>query len=178
MNLHAADDEEPYAQATEFTINYDNVSILEYIQFVSKVCDANFIYNNADLDFNVTVVSQEPITKESVMSTLIQVLRINALFITEDDNNLLISKTSDVKEIAPIVSADQKDIKNPIITRIFPIKNTSPEALLTIIHPMVSKNALLDVLAQNRQLIVTDVTSSVRKIASLIDNLDSSEKSP
>ena len=32
----------------EFTINYDNVSIIEYIQFVSKICEVNFIYKKRD----------------------------------------------------------------------------------------------------------------------------------
>ncbi|NGX48568.1 MAG: hypothetical protein K940chlam5_00156, partial [Candidatus Anoxychlamydiales bacterium] len=67
----------PALKANEFTINYDNVSIIEYIQFVSKVCSVNFIYTATDLNFTISITSKEPITKQSVMSSLMQVLRAN-----------------------------------------------------------------------------------------------------
>src|SRR5271156_2534399 len=62
-----------------YTINYNTVSIIEYIRFASKICNVNFIFNEADLDFTVTVVSDAPITTQNVMGTLVQVLRIHGL---------------------------------------------------------------------------------------------------
>jgi len=168
-------EEKKIVQASEYTINYDNVSIIEYIQFVSKICNTNFLYSKDDLNFNITVISKEPISKQSVLSTLIQVLHIHDLYLIEDNDNIIISKVADVKELAPVISQNLEDIKNPIITSIFPIKNTPIETLSSVIKPMISKNALLEILANERQLVITDVTINIKKVASLIENLDAAE---
>ena len=37
-----------------YTINFPEISIVEYIRFVGKICNVNFIYNKEDLQFNVS----------------------------------------------------------------------------------------------------------------------------
>lgn len=167
-------EETAFTQATEYTINYDNVSILEYIQFISKICNMNFIYNKDDLNFNVTIISKEPLSKQGLMSTLAQILYIHDLNLIEDNNSIIISKTADVKELSPLIPLGQ-ETNNPVVTNIFPIKNTSIEALSSVIKPMISKNALLEILPNERQLIITDVTANIKKIANLIDSLDAAQ---
>ena len=175
INASIFAEEKADTKANEFTINYQNVSVLEYIQFVSKVCDVNFLYSAEDLNFNISVVSSDPISRQSVIATLIQILRTNNLHLIENNNSLVISKIEDVKEIAPLVSKDVKDIKNPIITRIFSIKNTSVETLVTIIKGMISTDAIIEALPESRQIIASDVTTNIQKITTLIESIDSTE---
>ena len=156
-----------------YTINYNTVSIIEYIRFASKICKVNFIYDEKDLNFAVTVVSDEPVTSANVMATLVQVLRIHGLQLLEQDNNLVIHKSPDVKQMATLVTDGSQDSKAPIVTRIFRIKNAKPESVAAIIQPMISTTAILETSAETRQLILTDVTANVAKIAALIENLDS-----
>ncbi len=159
-----------------FTINYENVSIIEYVNFVGQITNINFIYNDEDLNFKVTVVSKDPITKDSVISTLIQVLRIHGLSMIEQNNNIIISKNSDVKELAQVVT-DQTDNLNPIITKVFKVQNAKVETLATILRPMISNAAILEISSETRQLIITDVTTNIKKISDLIESIDS-EDSP
>ncbi|MFA6501982.1 MAG: secretin N-terminal domain-containing protein, partial [Parachlamydiales bacterium] len=65
--------------------------------------------------------------------------------------------------------------KFPIITRIFPIKNKNTDAVAAIIKPMISTDAVLELLPLERQIIVTDISTNIAKIADLIQSLDSSE---
>src|SRR6185436_13097378 len=37
-----------------YTINFSNVSIIEYIKFASKITNLNFVFNDTELQFNVT----------------------------------------------------------------------------------------------------------------------------
>lgn len=169
----STDSKEMAATAIEgYTINYNTVSIVEYIRFASKICNINFIFNEEDLNFTVTVVSDAPITPQNVMGTLIQVLRIHGLSLLEQDNNLVIHKSPDVIQIATLVTnrADEKNA--PIVTRIFRVKEAKAETIAGIIRPMISASALLEVLSETRQLILTDVTVNVNKVAALIDILD------
>lgn len=157
-----------------YTINYNTVSIIEYIRFASKICKVNFIYEEADLNFTVTVVSDEPVTADNVMATLIQVLRIHGLRLLEQGNSLVIHKSDDVKQMATLVTEGGTDVGNaPIVTRIFRMKSAKPESVAAVIQPMISSTAILEVSPETRQLILTDVTANVDKIADLIENLDS-----
>ena len=161
------------AEKEGYTINYTTVSILEYLRFASKICKVNFIYEEADLDFTVTVVSDVPITPDNVMATLLQVLRIHGLQLLEQGNSLVIHKAADVKQIATIVSENGQKSHAPIVTRIFRVKNVKPDSMAAIIRPMISSGAILEVSPETRQLILTDITANVDKVASLIENLDS-----
>ncbi|HSX10626.1 MAG TPA: secretin N-terminal domain-containing protein [Chlamydiales bacterium] len=156
-----------------YTINYQTVSIIEYLRFASKICKINFIYEEADLNFTITVVSDEPITSQNVMATLIQVLRIHGLELLEQDNNLVIHKEPNVKQIATLVTDVAKQGNAPIVTRIFRVKNARPEAIAAVIKPMLSSSAILESSPETRQIILTDVTANVDKVAALIENLDS-----
>jgi type III secretion protein C len=170
-SLHASSDD-------EYTINFNNVSITEYIRFVSKITNINFIFQEDELDFTVTVVSEDPTTPDNVISTLAQVLRINGLTMLEQDDNIVIHKNPDVKQLAKLVLDGEKiDTKYPLITKVFSIKNEKAESVAAIIRPMISSDAILDVSLATNQIILTDITTNVEKVSLLIENIDS-PKSP
>lgn len=156
-----------------YTINYNTVSILEYLKFASKICKVNFIYDETDLNFTVTIVSDEPATSENVMATLLQVLRIHGLQLLEQDGNLVIHKSDTVKQIATLVTDFTKDGKSPIVTRIFRVKNANVDSVAAVIRPMISSTSILETSPETRQLILTDITANVSKVAALIEILDS-----
>lgn len=158
-----------------YTINYNTVSIIEYIRFASKICNVNFIFNEADLNFTVTVISEDPITPDNVMATLVQVLRIHGLQLIEQGNNLVIHKSDDVKQIATLYTEDDKGVTPPITTRIFRLQRARPDSVAVIIKSMISKTAILETSVDTRQIILTDVTANVEKVAMLIENLDAPE---
>lgn len=167
--------EDKLSGADSYTINYKTVSILEYLQFASKICKTNFIYDEAELNFNVTVVSDEPMTEKNVMATLLQVLRIHGLTLLEQGNSLVIHKSSDVKQIAKLVTEDGTEGNAPIVTRVFRTKTAKPDSLAAIIRPMISSTAILETSPETHHLILTDITANVNKAAALIENLDSTQ---
>lgn len=156
-----------------YTINYNTVSIIEYIRFASKICNTNFIYNKDELNFNVSVISDAPITPENVMATLLQVLRIHGLMLLEQGNNLVIHQSPDVKQIATLVTDKTMESSAPIVTRVFRVQYAKVDSLAAIIRPMISSEALLEISPETRQLIITDITANIAKIGTLIEILDS-----
>jgi len=168
----AAQEDPKSAQADSgYTINYNTVSIIEYIKFASKICNANFIFNEEDLQFTITVVSDAPITPQNVMSTLLQILRIHGLTLLEQDNSLVIHKAPTVRQIGSLAFGSEGS-SAPIVTRVFRLKYSNPSSVAAVIRPMISSDALLETVTETRQLILTDVTASVDKVAALIENLD------
>lgn len=162
-------------ESSGYTVNFNNVPVIEVIRFVSKITNTNFVFNEADIQFNVSIISEEPITVKNIMSALIQVLRINQLTLLEQDNSLIITKSTDVNQIPTIVSGDipsSEKTTAPLITRVFRIKNASVSSIANIIRPLTSKSAQIEVSNETRQLIVTDITTNVDKIGSLLASLD------
>lgn len=159
-----------------YTINFNNISIIEYIRFVSKVANVNFIFDETELQFNVTIVSEEPVTPKNIMSALIQELRIHSLIVLEQEDSLIITRNKAVNQIPTIVSNDlpeSKAGKAPIITRVFRIHNANLNSIAGIIRPMMSDSSLVEISNETRQLIVTDITTNVEKIGSLLASIDS-----
>ena len=173
-SLAFAKEDTEFGSEKGYTINYNNVSIVEYVRFVSKITGVNFIFNEEELNFPVTVVSEDPISGEHVMSTLVQVLRVHGLQLLEENNNLLIHKNPAVKQFAHLVfDGEEIDERFPITTRVFRLKERKAEALAAIVRPMISTEAILDTSNATNQIIITDVTPNVEKVQLLIENLDS-----
>jgi type II secretory pathway component GspD/PulD (secretin) len=162
-----------------YTINFNNIAITEYIRFASKITNLNFVFSDDELQFNVTVVSEEPVTPRNIMSILIQILRINGLVVLEQDNNLLITKVRNVSQLATVVSSDLPDVagNSPLVTRVFRIKNANLNTVASVIKPMMSDSALLEVSTETKQLIITDITTNVDKISSLLASIDAPHSS-
>jgi len=170
-SLFSSDDGED-----KYTINFNSVSITEYLRFISKIANVNFQFEEAELDFTITVVSEDPLSVQNILSALIQTLRARGFSLLEQDNNLLITRSTDVNQIPTIVTPEHNrdnEQNAPIITRVFRIQNANLNSLSSIIKPMASKAAMVDVSTETRQLIVTDITTNVDKIATLLRSLDS-----
>ena len=170
-----SDSEQSANNGPSYTVNFNNVPVIEVIRFVSKVTNMNFVFSQDDIQFNVSIISEEPITVKNILSALIQVLRINNLVLLEQDNSLIITKNQEVNQIPTIVSGDipnSEQTTAPLITRVFRIKNANASSVANIIRTMTSKGAQIEVSNETRQLIVTDITTNVDKIASLLSSLD------
>jgi type III secretion protein C len=158
-----------------YTVNFRNISIIEFIRFASRITNLNFVFDEGDLQFAVTVISEEPVSARNVMSALSQVLRMHDLVLLEQGGNVLITKSRRVNQIPPIVSNDLPESQPgnaALITRVFRLKNANVNTIAGIIRPMCSDTALIEVAVETRQLIVTDLTTNVEQIASLLTSLD------
>ncbi len=159
-----------------YTINFNNVAITEMIRFASKITHLNFVFDEADLQFPVTIVSEDPVTAKNVMSALAQVLRTHDLNLVEQDGNLLITRSTRVSAVAPL-AGDPHEANAALITRVFRIKNANINTIATILRPMASDTALIEISPETRQLIVTDVTANVEQIGMLLLSLDTPHSS-
>ncbi len=158
-----------------YTINFNNISIIEYIRFVAKISGSNFVFDENDLKFNVTIVSEDKAPLQDIFSALVQVLRINNLSLLEHEGNYIISRDAAVTQLPSVVTGDKINSHTPlapIITRVFRIKNTTVNSIAAIIRPMVSAKAMVSVSTETNQLIISDIATNIDEIANLIATLD------
>lgn len=159
-----------------YTINFSNVPIKEYIKFISKIADLNFIYNDADLNFNVTITSEEPTDLSNILSALIQVLRIHGLSLVDDGVNLVINPAPNSPQIATVVS-DQLphngESIQALVTRVFKIRNGNPTSIASILQSLLAQSAIIEVSRETRHLVITDSSANIDKVSDLLQTLDS-----
>lgn len=157
-------------------INFNNVSIIEYIRFISRISNKNFVFDENDLQFTVTIISEEPATIENIMTALMQVLRVHNLILTEEGNNVIIHTNPKVTNISRVIS-DEASQKAPadteLVTQVFRLNTVAPENAAAVIKPLISDNALVEVLLGSQHLVVTDLATNVRRIAQLLKSIDS-----
>lgn len=157
-------------------INFNNVAVTEYIRFISRVTNKNFVFDENDLQFTVTIVSEEPTSIDNIMTALLQELRIHDLDLIEQGNTIIIHRNNKVTAMSKVVTENSKgeDIaRSDIITRVFRLNTLEADKAAVILKPMVSSSALVEVLKDTNHLIITDLSANIREISVLLNSLDS-----
>lgn len=168
-----------------YTINFEDISVIQLIQFISKISGSNFIFNSNDLGtpgpdgklqpYKISIVSEDPTSVENLSAALLQVLKIHGLAIVEQGNNVLIYRNqTDMSRLSTIITDENINdaCHAAIITRVFKLYNVDAEKIRSIIVPLLSTSAIVEVSPETRHLIVTDITANVDKIADLLTALD------
>jgi type II secretory pathway component GspD/PulD (secretin) len=78
-----------------YCINFHDVPIIEFVRFVSKISEENFIYNSKELNFNVSLSTGKSVTTAQVVQALIQLLRIHGFAASHDAGYFVIRKSTD-----------------------------------------------------------------------------------
>lgn len=69
--------------------------IIEFIRFVSKISEANFIFDHRELGFNVTMSSGKPMSSGEVVQALVQMLRMHGFAVSEEGNYYVVHRYSE-----------------------------------------------------------------------------------
>lgn len=157
-----------------YTVNFENISVTELLHFISKISGVNFIYEKDQIDFNVTMVSQEPAKAEDLVAALLQILKMHGLSVVEQGGTVLLYATQSLSKVSRVITDDNVNeaCDSAVITRVFRLYNVEPDKIVGIVKPLLSKDAIVEVSKQTRHLIVSDITSNVDKIADLLNALD------
>jgi|GEM_PF-6714419 len=163
-----------------YTINFDNVSILQLIQFISKISGTNFIFNSDDLvgpdgrPLTITIVSEAQTNVEDLSAALLQVLKMHDLSAVEQGKNVLIYRNQNMSKVSTVIT--DKNINaacgSAVITRVFQLHNVDATKIAEIVKTLVSPEANVEPSAETGHLIVTDITANVNKIGELLVALD------
>lgn len=157
-----------------FTVNFENIAVVELLQFISRISGINFIFDAADLQFNITIVSQEATSVSELTSALMQILKMHNLSVAEQGNTVLIYRQQNLSRVSKIITDQNVNeaCDAAVITRVFRMYNVDPKRIAEIVKPLLSVDAIVEVSAETRHLVVSDITYNVDKIAQLLNALD------
>jgi type III secretion protein C len=99
------------------TINFQDVPAIEFVRFVSRIAGVNFIYNQNELLFNISLSTGKAISSDQVVQALVQILKVHGLSVLDEEGYLVVHKTADLipiegemdknSEVASPLSMDQ-----------------------------------------------------------------------
>ncbi|AAD18841.1 outer membrane secretion protein Q [Chlamydia pneumoniae TW-183] len=157
-----------------YTVNFEDISILELLQFVSKISGTNFVFDSNDLQFNVTIVSHDPTSVDDLSTILLQVLKMHDLKVVEQGNNVLIYRNPHLSKLSTVVtdSSLKETCEAVVVTRVFRLYSVSPSAAVNIIQPLLSHDAIVSASEATRHVIISDIAGNVDKVSDLLAALD------
>lgn len=158
-----------------YEINFKNVAFVEYLQFLSRLTNTNFIYDEDEVDFTVSVMADSPTDLKDVRSALMQMLRVQGLTLVSEGNNIIISKDATLRSIAPVVSSEMGNVctaDEAIITRVFHLNNLNASKAATIISSLISESGQVEASDETHHIVVTDIYTNVQKVGDLLKSLD------
>jgi general secretion pathway protein D len=161
-------DKQQYVQ-----INFPDIDLNILINLISQMTGKNFIVDPA-VKGKVTIISPEKISLKDAYRVFESVLEVHG-FATVPSGA--------VTKIVPAVQARSKSIPtvfkgensladDKIVTRIIPIKNSSPEEVRKVIGPLISKTAVVISHEASNLLIITDALSSINRLIEIIKAVD------
>jgi len=156
------------------SIDFHDADILAVIKFISELTGKNFVVDSK-VKGKVTVISPTKITIEEAYRMFESILEVEGYTTVPAGKAIKIIPAREAKEkgieaITPKRGASLNEDR--IITRIIHLKFIDADSLLTVIKPLVSKDSSLVSYAYTNDIILTDVASNIKKILTIIQELD------
>jgi len=75
------------------TINFQDVSMVEFIKYVSLISKVNFIFNQKELDpLNVSLSTGKAVDSDHILKALIQILKVHGMKVVQEEGYSVIQK--------------------------------------------------------------------------------------
>ena len=122
----------------------------------------------------MTIISETATSEEELIAALVQNLRIHDCELIQQGSSFLIYKNKNIRAPADLLNAKQgRGQSAQIATEVFIIEYVDPARVAAIVKNMVSQDAIVELIAESKRLIVTDVASNIKKISQILTALDS-----
>ena len=101
----------PESDEKALTVNFQDVSMLEFLRFVSQVSEKNFIYDEKILDFNISLVTGKATNPEKILEIMIELLNQQGIKTEKKEEYYLVEKMEEweLKEKKLLKLAKYKD---------------------------------------------------------------------
>ena len=122
----------------------------------------------------ISLVTERPVTKQQAFEQLLSALRLQGFTIVQTGNVMRVVPEADAKlqggtvvqPRSPSPGGDQ------LITQVFRLQYESATAMVPILRPLIAPNNTISAYPQNNTLVITDYAENLRRIARIIESID------
>ena len=182
--MEVVERDEETGRATRVNFNFTSQDIKNVLEWLSRETDLTIIATEDDIrDKRFSLINLVDVTIDEVIEEIKTVLaqynltlvrRNSTLVVTTFDKAILM--TGPVKIITP--DPDQVELTDEIQTYIIQLQNASASDQVNALKPLLNSKA--NIFADNvtNALVITDVSSSVHRIVSILQFADAGERFP
>ncbi|KYG65654.1 general secretion pathway protein GspD [Bdellovibrio bacteriovorus] len=153
-------------------VNFNSEELTKVIENYAKATGQKFIIDPG-VRGKITILNQEPITKEEFFSQLSNGLALNGFAISKQEDVMVVQSARNVQRNMLEVSTKRPSMKpQRMYTWVYTPKNVSVLQLNRDLRILPSRDGEMNVVAINNQLIITDWVSNINRVADVLEQID------
>lgn len=163
------------AAAEPVALNFQNAEIDAVIQAIGRISGRNFLIDPR-VKGKINIVTNTPVAPELTYQILLSALRLQGYAAIEESGVTKLVPEADAKlHGVPVVSARQGagGVRGDrLVTQVFTLRHESAAHMVNVVRPLVSANNAVTAFPGNNTLVVTDYAENLRRLATVIDAID------
>ena len=152
------------------TINMRDADIKSFVSDISSLTGKTFVVDPR-VKANVTVISRDDLSIEEAYEVFLSVLSVHGFTAVEQDNAVKIVPASMGRQSFTQV-AKPSSPEDALVSTIVRPKQTSANALIPLIRPLINSQGHIAVYTPSNSLILTDRSANIKRIKQLVEELD------
>ncbi|MCE3044100.1 GspD family T2SS secretin variant LspD [Legionella sp. 16cNR16C] len=165
----------PSADSTKKLWNLRGADIRAVIAEVSRVTGKNFIIDPR-VQGKISIVASTPMSDKELYQVFLSMLQVSGYAAIPSGDVIKIVPNIDAKTISPDY---EYDLKSPprgddMLVEVIPVKYVPSEQLVPVLRPLMPQWSSVSAYAPSNMLILSGRASNIRKLASIIKQVDSS----
>jgi len=152
------------------TINMRDADIKSFVSDISSLTGKTFVVDPR-VKANVTVISRDDLTIEEAYEIFLSVLSVHGFTAVEQANAVKVVPASMGRQSFTEVSKPVSP-EDALVSTIIRPKQSSANALIPLIRPLINSQGHIAVYTPSNSLIVTDRNANIKRIRQLVDELD------
>lgn len=158
--------------ASNYNLSLKSLTLKEFVDFVSEFTGKNIAYNDQDLRGNVSISSQQEMTKEAILDLFYATLRVNNLYAIDKGDYIQIIKYIDMQDYPDELTKTVSKKGQNIVTTIVTLKNVNSTNLATSFNRIKSRTGNVEDVKGINAVIIRDTENRVRKMLDIIAVLE------
>ncbi|MCB0362272.1 MAG: general secretion pathway protein GspD [Bdellovibrionales bacterium] len=156
----------------EIKMSFENEDLSKIVSFYSKSSGQKFIFSS-QLGGKATIINREPVSVEQAFDQLSSALAVNGYAISRQGDTMIIESARNTQRSLLEVSEELPPLKpERMFTWVYNPKFVNAGNIFKHLRVLPSKDGEMVALDSNNQLIFTDWTSNLHRIAALLDKVD------
>lgn len=165
------------AGADPVMLNFVNADLEAAVRAIGQYTGRQFVIDPR-VRGTLTLVTERPVTKQQAYEQLLAALRLQGFTIVEParpDGIVRIVPEADAKlqggpVVVPTTPAPRGD---QVVTQVFRLRYESATAMVPVLRPLIAPNNTISAYPANNTLVITDYAENLRRIARIIEAVDS-----
>jgi general secretion pathway protein D len=162
------------ARAQDFTVNLKDTDIQELIKFVAEATGVTIVVDPA-VKGKVKVVSSKPVSRDELYQLFLSILEVHGYTAVRSGGVVRVIQNKDARS-APVQVQDGGGgpPTDEYVTEVIRLDNISAAKLIPVLRPLVPQQAHMAAYAPSNAIIISDLSSNIDRIRSIIDRMDKS----